>query len=245
MNLSDFILRFCHKHQISKQELADCADISRSNLYRILNHESIPSLLQLTKLAIAMQVHPQYLVQLEWQRYDLSGLLKNVHPLILSDQPNLCIDVASDCSGFISETVPDGSVVMTGERFTKTWKIQNMGKTVWENRYLRWYSPEEDGEEDRDKEIKGAEILANRLLLKPVQAKIPIPVTQPGECVVLSVELIAPSIPAVAICYWKMYDEQDNLCFPEYVGLSALVNVVSNQLANAGFLHQANPLDQR
>src|SRR2546425_1285912 len=38
---------------------------------------------------------------------------------------------ATDCATFVSETIPDNSVMNPGQSFTKTWTLRNCGTTTW------------------------------------------------------------------------------------------------------------------
>lgn len=43
-----------------------------------------------------------------------------------------------DRSRFVRDvTIPDGTKLYVGEKFTKIWEIQNVGTCVWENRHLQ------------------------------------------------------------------------------------------------------------
>ena len=113
-----------------------------------------------------------------------------------------------DDSNFIGDiTIPNGHRVYTGDSFIKTWEIENVGLTIWENRYLK-----EDNE--------GASGLI------PDSNIVPIPRTLPGERVKISVHFTAPEIPATCDSYWKMVDEDGKYFFPHKVGLNCLVKVV-------------------
>lgn len=113
-----------------------------------------------------------------------------------------------DDSRFVGDiTIPNGSIVGTEERFTKTWEIENNGLMVWENRYLR--------EDNRG--VSG---------LVPDQPIVSIPITYPGERVAISVNFTTPEHPASCESYWKMVDEDGNYCFPHKVGLNCCVKVV-------------------
>ncbi len=48
---------------------------------------------------------------------------------------------AADGATFVSETIPDNTVMNAGQGFTKTWTIRNSGTTTWNSNYkLRWVS---------------------------------------------------------------------------------------------------------
>ena len=113
-----------------------------------------------------------------------------------------------DDSIFIADvTVPLGSQIGTGEKFIKTWEIENIGLKVWEGRLLREENPTPGG-------------------LVPSTSLIPIPRTKPGERVRLSVEFTAPQLPATCESYWKMIDKIGNYSFPNKFGLNCCVKVI-------------------
>ncbi|WP_019673973.1 NBR1-Ig-like domain-containing protein [Psychrobacter lutiphocae] len=223
MNLAEFILQYCREHKISKEKLARSANMSRSTLYRMMEKDKNPTLLNLTKLAIAMQVHPQYLIKLEWEKYQLSGY--DVTPIDPLNEPMMWFNTSSyDNSHFIAETISDGSLVCVNERFSKTWRIQNTGDTVWENRKLVCQNTNDPlNHEDCLNKFNS---LFNFHII-PLQTSIPIPLVKPGETVDLTVEFIAPSVPASVFSYWRIVDENDELCFPESIGVYLQVQVVS------------------
>ncbi len=90
---------------------------------------------------------------------------------------------------FISDvTVPKGSVLPPGVRFTKTWKLQNTGTCTWETSYSVVYS---------DGDILGA-AESNAL-----QATV-----EPGEMGDISVEFTAPEDEGTYTSYWVMHDNE-------------------------------------
>lgn len=113
-----------------------------------------------------------------------------------------------DDSAFVGDiSVPNGRMVGTGERFTKTWEIENTGLTVWKDRSLR-------------EENAGASGLV------PDSPQVYIPKTRPGERVRVSVTFTTPEYPATCESYWKMVDQCGAYCFPHKVGLNCCVKVV-------------------
>jgi hypothetical protein len=106
-----------------------------------------------------------------------------------------------DDSQFIADvTIPDGTIVLTGQTFEKIWEFKNNGTVAWEGRYLR-------------EEASGGPGLV------PDDALIPIPKTMPGEHVRITVRFTAPQDPSTIISYWKMVDSAGQYCFPEKRGL--------------------------
>ncbi len=81
-----------------------------------------------------------------------------------------CVNQAS----FVSDvTIPDNTNLITGEAFTKTWRVQNTGTCIWWSGYtLQHYS--------------------ENAMSAP--ASVSLPVTNPGETADISVNLVAPSV---------------------------------------------------
>ncbi len=119
-------------------------------------------------------------------------------------------------AGFVDDvTYPDNSIVACGECFTKTWRVTNTGTIAWENMFLQCV----DDIYANTKDISVG--------LTPLVPRIAIPYTAAGESVNLSVKLIAPSLPATVISYWKSVDAQGNTLLSEPHPLYCLVKVVT------------------
>lgn len=104
--------------------------------------------------------------------------------------------IEGDASAFVEDiTVPDGSVVEAGEPFVKTWEIRNAGTVPWTGRFLERL-PGRDGEACR------------------TPARVPVPPTQPGAPVRVSVTVEAPPGPATCTVHWKMVDGEGRAFFP-------------------------------
>ncbi|MGB3917887.1 MAG: NBR1-Ig-like domain-containing protein [Thiothrix litoralis] len=111
-------------------------------------------------------------------------------------------------SGFVGDvTFPDNSPVVVGKTFEKTWEIANLGTEAWVGWHLQCQSEPPS-------------------TLQPVSDGIPIPATQPGEQVRLSVQLRAPNVQGVAISHWKCVNAAGEIMFPRQAGLYCMVNVV-------------------
>jgi hypothetical protein len=105
--------------------------------------------------------------------------------------------IDGDASGGVADvTVPDGSLVPAGELFVKTWEFRNAGTVRWSDRFLE--------------RIPGAEGTACR-----TPDRVPVPPTEPGATVQVSVEVEAPPGPVTCKVYWKMVDEQGRAYFPK------------------------------
>lgn len=128
-------------------------------------------------------------------------------PLLIARQARYPLD--GDEARFVSETPPDGSPVSCGVTFTKTWTIRNSGSVPWHGRRLRRIGP-----------TTGPWVLTSPRFT-------PIPDTEPGETVSISVQVHTPQMETAAVAQWKMVDEDDLLYFPtKYsVGLALYVLV--------------------
>jgi transcriptional regulator with XRE-family HTH domain len=128
--------------------------------------------------------------------------------------PRLIVRQASypfegDEARFVSEAPPDGSTVPCGATFTKSWTIRNSGTVPWQGRRLRRVGP-----------TTGPWTLTSARFT-------PIPDTDPGDVVEISVTLRAPQMETAAVAQWKMVDADDLLYFPTIysVGLALYVLV--------------------
>ena len=88
--------------------------------------------------------------------------------------------------------------------FRHEWVIRNSGKILWKNRKLK---------------------MINQGEIRPraVQAVIPIPDTEPGEIVKVSVEIECRGFEGTYECKWIMVDQDEVDCFPDETGLNVIV----------------------
>ena len=211
--LESYIRTRASAQGLSLSEVCRRAHISRQTLYT-LNQlpRKLPALQTVVSLAEVLHAHPMRLLQLIFDEL----------PPASQDKPK---NTLGDRSAFVQETIPDGTLVLYGQRFSKTWELQNVGRVPWEGRYLQCL----------DEEIVVYTLSGEKLRisenLKPDVQRIPVPVTPPGELVKLTVEFTAPSMPGTFISYWKSVFEDGSLCFPGAQGLSVKVRV--NTLATA------------
>ena len=129
------------------------------------------------------------------------------NPRLIARQASYPLE--GDEARFVSEAPPDGSTVPCGATFTKSWTIRNSGTVPWEGRRLRRIGP-----------TTGPWTLTSARFM-------PVPDTEPGETVSISVELRAPQMETAAVAQWKMVDTDDLLYFPTIysVGLALYVLV--------------------
>ena len=205
--LESYIRSRASAQGLSLTEVCRRAHISRQTLYT-LNQlpRKLPALQTVVSLAEVLHVHPMRLLQL---------IFDELPPATQSKPGN----EQGDRSAFVNETIPDGTLVLYGQRFSKTWELQNAGRVPWEGRYLQCV----------DDEIVVYTLSGERLRisenLKPDVQRIPVPLTPPGEVVKLTVEFTAPSMPGTFISYWKSVFEDGSSCFPKAQGLSVKVRV--------------------
>lgn len=117
--------------------------------------------------------------------------------------------VSGDRSAFVADTtIPDGTKVLVGSRFKKTWEIRNVGSVVWEDRYLQRLGP-----------IDGSGRLKSALRSR-------VPYTEPGQSCNVSVWVTSPSLPASCYEEWKMVDRTGQILLPNQKPLHVAVDVV-------------------
>jgi Ig-like domain from next to BRCA1 gene len=210
--LGTYIRRRARQKGMSVSDVCKAAGRSRQTFYTLSEpRERLPDLETLVDFAVAIDVHPMRLVQLVFE--DRQGMFcrrrERGSPL--------------DASQFVRDvTIPDGTLVMAGAHFVKTWEVQNAGKTVWDDRYLQCMDEELVVVSAND----GAELSVSPRLV-PEVGRIPVPCTPPGGVVELSVRFKAPPIPGTCVSYWKSVYASGELCFPEAVGLSVQVRVLA------------------
>lgn len=205
---SDYIEARRKAMKLSKSALAKHAGLSRQGLYKIINGDVEQTYLStLVKLARPLGVHPIVLIQKLFDRWAFSSLETEGAMR------------RNDATAFVGDlTYPDNSMVLVGQRFTKVWRSQNVGKKVWEGCALKcidnpWIEPQHT-----ERPVQRG--------LMPERTVVEIPTTAPGETVDIEVVFTAPSFPCSVISYWKMVDSAGNLCFPDREGLTCMVQVV-------------------
>ncbi|MBR7827173.1 helix-turn-helix domain-containing protein [Actinospica sp. MGRD01-02] len=123
------------------------------------------------------------------------------------------VGVHGERSSFIADVTPDGAVVERGAEITKTWRIRNDGGQPWVGMQLARVGP-----------CDGPTVLASA-------PSVPIPRTEPGEVVDVSVPLRAPLVAGTSFAVWKMVDRDGCLVFRDLRhGLSTIVITVESAL---------------
>lgn len=129
-------------------------------------------------------------------------------------------------SGFIKDvTYPDNSLVHVGEIFEKAWEVVNLGTEPWDGWHLQCIDDCLEVSTKSGKEAsKGT---ACQYGLIPLQSRIAIPYTLPGEHVRLAVRFRAPDLPCSVVSHWKTVDASGVQMFPHLTGLYCMVKVTS------------------
>lgn len=199
---------------MSQSELCRQAGISRQTLHNLTAEpHKLPALQTVVAVAAALQVHPLRLLQLICDE-------RVVLPNALRVRQR-----RGDKSSFVRDvSFPDGALVLPGQRFVKTWELQNTGSVVWQGRLLRCM----------DDEVfvytRSGEQLHLALPLQPAAPVLPIPTTAPGDTVQLSMTFTAPDSPGTVLSYWKSTHADGSLCYPSSRGV--WVKVLVSTLAS-------------
>ncbi len=209
--LGHFLRKRTRELGISLSELARRSGKSRQTLHSLsVKGERLPSIETLFDLALHLGVHPMRLLHLVFDDYQLP--VKQARDF--KDRGDKTIFLAD-------VTIPDGEVVLAGAQFTKIWEVQNVGTEVWDGRFL----------ECMDDEIVVSSLTGDSLLvtqrLRPAVNRIAVPYTLPGNVVRMSVDFTAPSLPGTCVSYWKSVYSDSSSCFPDSVGLTCKVRVIS------------------
>jgi hypothetical protein len=108
-------------------------------------------------------------------------------PAAVTVRPNTPTVTSQPCdqAQFISDvTIPDGTKMVPGQTFTKTWRLRNLGSCSWDNRYALVFA---------SGEAMGAAAVIN------------LPGTVPANATVdLSIDMKAPAAPGKYMSNWKL-----------------------------------------
>jgi transcriptional regulator with XRE-family HTH domain len=206
----------CKRSAITHAEVASRAGVSRETLYRIMrgngNRASVETV---CGIARAAGIAPVVLLRMMYNDLDSGALTL------------LPVRKDGDHISFLSDvTIPDGSMVMAGQRFLKTWALQNTGVVEWRDRKLQCV----DGEYVMARWVtrKGERVLVADVTpgLIPEKREVTIPRTLSGDSVKVSVTFRAPQLPCDVLSRWVMVDANGGRCFPEHSGLWCAVSVI-------------------
>lgn len=193
---------------LSVTDVCKRAKLSRQTFYTLDGTgEKLPTLTTIIALADVLRVHPLRLFHL------VLSNMPECQPAVLRRHPG-------DQSAFVRDVnFADGELVLPGQRFTKTWELQNVGKVPWEGRFLQCLDEEVVVTTRCGEELR----IAQNLI--PAQARVPVPFTEPGQLVQVSAEFTAPQAPGTVLSYWKSVFADGTLCFPKARGLWVKVRV--------------------
>lgn len=202
LNFSTLLISLAEQSGLSKKAIAERANISRTALYNLFNGEvSEAKLSTIVNLANALDIPP---IELLKPYFNSLTLEQGAEEALMTH-----ID-----SGFLADvTYPDNSIVFSEQVFDKVWSVRNTGRTTWKNLFLEC--------QDEMVYMQGFPVG-----LQPIESKIPIPETAPGQKALISVQLKAPLLPCSAISRWKAVDAEGNLVFPDKFPLYCMVKVV-------------------
>lgn len=216
-DMAELILARARALQLPMTEVARRAGLSRSFLYKLLDGTTPdPAVSTIYGLAHALQVSPIVFLRI------CGGHEKRSPPdgatLTARGQRD-----ARDAVTFTADvTVPDHSHVYPGERFVKTWAIQNTGKVPWVKRYLQ--RVDEEIVIMRRRAAKLEPILDAHLAT--LENRVAVPSTRPGMPCQISIEFMAPRENCAVASLWRMTDEAGHFCYPPTFFLQVIVTVV-------------------
>lgn len=111
-------------------------------------------------------------------------------PTISPNGPSTPTPIAERAEFISDVTIPDGTIMVPGQTFLKTWRLKNTGTLAWTTAYyLVYFGGEKMG---------------------ATEAPLPQEVL-PGRTIDLTIQLIAPQIPGHYRSYWKLRDPNGNL----------------------------------
>lgn len=116
-----------------------------------------------------------------------------------------------DASEYVTETIPDGTLLPTNTTVTKTWTLKNVGEVPWIGRKFRRMTP-------------------MSVSYPASLSEVPVADTLPGETVVIAVEVTTSSIVGFSEVKFKMVDAQGNLCWPDDYPHGALMAIETQNL---------------
>jgi hypothetical protein len=110
-------------------------------------------------------------------------------------------NTASGCNDalFVSETLPDKSVVGAGKDFSKAWELKNTGTCNWDEGYVFAFQAH----------LSSAEIEGYDIVIKSSDE-----VTKPNHSQSFIIKLTAPDTPGEYKGYWKMKDDSGSYFGP-------------------------------
>jgi hypothetical protein len=200
--------------KLNKLGLARAANLSRQTLYNFLSigvdgNEKMPRTDTTLALARALDVHPYWLMEGIFLQAQMPAIMQSASE--------------GDRAGFVKDVnFPDGSIIVPGMKFTKIWRVQNLGNEVWEGRKLVCWD-----EQVTVTSKKTGEVLRVSEGLVPDVQEIPIPRIVPGQVFDVQVNFTAPMTTGTVVSYWLGTHADGTPCFPEDAGVWVRLHVTS------------------
>jgi hypothetical protein len=130
-------------------------------------------------------------------------------PFVLNTPGGIAVTVAPTSSGsgstsyavgcnnaeFVGETIPDGTIIHPGKKFSKAWQLQNTGTCTWDEGYSFQFKSGE--------QMQGE----NVYLTKQSSSS---DFTPPGHSQTFVIHMWAPGTAGEYIGYWQMKDDAGN-----------------------------------
>ncbi len=207
---------------LTQTEIAARAGFTRAYLHRLgTGGVPNPGIRTLQKLAAALQL-PANAVYRVFSAPEQARFRESIQYLGLPVE--LGGAGPEDALIFVADvTVPDHSLMLPGERFNKTWAVQNAGTVPWLHRQLV-RADEELVVARRDAHGQLHAVLESHL--DSLGRVVAVPPTMPGQVVELSVEFAAPTENCSVASVWRMEDELGRPCFDDRFFLQVIVTVV-------------------
>ena len=220
--LKTLLVRRCRQLGLTQSEVAERAHMTRAYLQRLCIGETTnPGIKTLDRLAQALQMPASAVFRL---------FLASTGDPLRAQQCHLGLPVAKgglgddDALAFVADvSVPDHSVMLPNERFTKTWAIQNSGHVAWKGRCLaradeRFYIG------GKDFSGRAGSLMASHL--NSLEDKVDIPETLPGQMVEMSVDFAAPKESCSVASVWQVISATGQPCYGPGCYLQVIVTVL-------------------
>ena len=194
LDLAEYLRLRLRALRLTTTEAAKRSGISRQTWHKLLRAEIGEARLStLIQVADTLETHPLSMMRIFFNGREVTQVAHRTGDIRF-------------VSGFIADvTYPDNSNVPAGTVFEKTWEIANVGTEAWVGWSLQCMDTPDTS------------------VLMPVESRVAIPDTQPGEHVQLSVQLRAPSMACHTISQWKCVNAAGDIVFPRQAGLYCMV----------------------
>lgn len=120
-------------------------------------------------------------------------------------------NLSDGCVFICDNNYPDGSILKTGEKIIKSWRIKNSGVIKWENRFYKFVGSS-----------RGTGLIHGKELT-------PIPDVNPGDEVDIKIELQMPPYAGSVYAEFKMVSPNGDFINPESKGLYVHLHVLDKK----------------